>query len=265
MKEFHAAVRSSAVRLTASLAAVGALSVMAASPAFAQQPPSPPMSIGPMGPPGASGVGAARNRPSSVARYEDAASQRSFVVDRSGDKTLMRVEDSPEVLALRSTTAQRGDAFLRSDTGQLMLRVTEQGNVISYLWDKDGAPADMAGAAAPLNLAPISATLNERRKETAETLRRFTGADVTIFGTGEFAGYEAWTADVLTVLELGVVRASEMSADSVRKVKAVRLARASTPIVSLEDGELVLGVNPQAGFAGRPSSDAVAIVIASER
>ncbi len=263
MKVIHAEARSSAAA-RAALLALAVLVGTGAPAAFAQQPPAPPMSIAPPSAAAPAPQSMMRNRPAGVTRYEDVATQRSFVVDRTDGKTLMRVEDSPEVFALRSTTAQRGDAFLRSDTGQLMLRVTEQGNVISYLWDKDGAPADMAGAAAPLHMpSAVSASLNERRVAAAETLRRYAGSEVTIFGTGEFAGHEAWAVDMLTVLELGVQRASELSNDSVSKLKAVRLTRANKPAVGFDAGELVVAINPLAGYAGRPSSDAVAVAIAA--
>lgn len=259
MKEFHAACRR-AVAIFLGLTGV----VASAAPlASAQQQPPQAMSIAPSAPrPPA--PPASRGRPAGVQKYEDAATQRSFVVDRTGDETLMRMEDSPEVFALRSTTAQRGDAFLRNDTGQLMLRVTEQGNVISYIWDKDGVPADVSGAANPLSLPQISDSLNERRKAAAATLKRLAGHDVTIFGTSEFANQEAWAVDALTVLEIGVQRAADASGVSVQALKAVRLSRAPVASVTFgPTGELVLGVNPGSGYAGRPSSEAVAAALAA--
>ncbi len=198
-------------------------------------------------------------------KYEDTASQRSFVLDRSGDSALMKFDDSPEVYVLRSTTAQRGDAFLRSDAGELVLRVTELGNVISYLGDKDGAPADVAGDAAPLDAPSLSSSLTEQVKEAAGRLGATAGHDVTIFGAGGFTDQEGWAADALMVTVFGVERAEAARAGSVQKLRAVRLVRGKAPSVAFSDGELVMGVNPQAGYAGRPSSEAVAAVLAAGR
>ncbi|MBU6318119.1 MAG: DUF4908 domain-containing protein [Alphaproteobacteria bacterium] len=193
-----------------------------------------------------------------AAKYEDTVSQRSFVLDRSGDEPLIKFEDSPEVYALRSTTAQRGDAFLRSDAGDLILRVTELGNVISYLGNKDGAPADIAGAAAPLDAPAMPASLTDRVKEAAAHLSEMVGRDVTIFGAGAFSRQEAWASDALMVAVLGMERAVKVSPTDARRLTAVRLLRASQPRAVFSEGELVLELNPQEGYAGRPSSEAIA-------
>lgn len=193
-----------------------------------------------------------------AAKYEDTVSQRSFVLDRSGDEPLIKFEDSPEVYALRSTTAQRGDAFLRSDAGELILRVTELGNVISYLGNKDGAPADISGAAAPLDAPAMPASLTDRVKEAASRLSEMVGRDVTIFGAGAFARHEAWASDALMVAVLGMERAVKASPVDARRLTAVRLLRASQPRAVFAEGELVLELSPEEGYAGRPSSEAIA-------
>jgi hypothetical protein len=193
-----------------------------------------------------------------AAKYEDTVSQRSFVLDRSGDEPLIKFDDSPEVYALRASNAQRGDAFLRSDAGDLILRVTELGNVISYLGDKEGAPADMAGAASPLDAPPMPASLTDRVKEAASRLSASVGRDVTIFGAAAFSRQEAWAADALMVTVLGLERAMRASPAAARRLVTVRLARAVEPRAVFADGELVLELNPDEGYAGRPSSESIA-------
>ncbi|MDZ4761362.1 MAG: DUF4908 domain-containing protein [Alphaproteobacteria bacterium] len=241
------------------LASVWALAT-AAIPALAQQPAqrseAPALSYS---------TSRANSGPPGSAKYEDTASQRSFVLDRSTGDALMKFDDSPEVYALRATTAQRGDAFLRSDAGELVLRVTELGNVISYLGDKDGAPADIAGAAAPLDAPAMPSSLTERVREAATRLARLAGHEVTIFGTGAFADDEAWAADALMVTVFGVERANGLAGKAAAKLKAVRLVRAPAPMATFADGELVLSVNPSEGYAGRPSSEAIASVLTAAR
>ncbi len=88
-----------------------------------------------------------------AAKYEDSVSQRSFVLDRSGDETLMKFDDSPEVYALRATTAQRGDDFLRNDAGELMLRVTEAGQRHRLCRRQDGRSGGYCGRRRPAQCA----------------------------------------------------------------------------------------------------------------
>lgn len=245
-------------RLRVQTRVVAAVLAVAAGVPFganAQQPPPPTLSF-------------SNSRATSIppaAKYEDSVSQRSFVLDRSGDETLMKFDDSPEVYALRATTAQRGDDFLRNDAGELMLRVTEQGNVIAYVGAKTGAPADIAGAAAPLNAPAMSGSLTQSVKDAAESLSKIAGHDVTIFGAGEFASDEEWAADALTMTVLGVERANGLAHTAAQGLKAVRLDRAGAATATYKDGELVLGVNPDAGYAGRPSSEAIANAITAKR
>ncbi len=242
--------------LTSCLTSALAASAMALSiaPASAQQArQAPPVSDRP----DSSAFGFSSTRRSAAnksARYEDTATQREFVLDQTGDEVLMKFEDDPEVMALQSTTAQRGDAFLRSDSGELMLRVTEMGNVISYVGNKDGSPAAIAAAASPLDAPAMTESLTESVEELRESLTALAGHDVTVFGTGAFAQDERWAFDALLVTRIGVERAG----DAVHDLRSVRMVRMDEPTVSFADGELVLGVDPAEGYAGRPSSEAIA-------
>ena len=148
--------RARSLCLMSGVAGVLAAGAMALSaPASAQQArQAPPVADRPDA--AAQSFSSSRRAAPKINRYQDTATQRTFVLDRSGEDVLMKFEDDPEVMALQSTTAQRGDAFLRSDSGELMLRGTELGNVISYVGNKDGAPAAPAAAASPLDAPAIA-------------------------------------------------------------------------------------------------------------
>ncbi len=64
---------------------------------------------------------------------------------------------------------------------------------------------------------------------------------------------------------LGVERANGLAQTAAQDLKAVRLDRAPAATATYKDGELVLGVNPDAGYAGRPSSEAIANAITAKR
>lgn len=208
----------------------------------------------------------ARQAPSAGAtRYTDMASDQSFVVEERGRGALLQREGSDEVIPLRAETGQRGDTFFKTDSGQVMLRKTEAGNMVSFIGNKDGAPADIAGRAAPLNAPAMPASLDDLRKQSAARLSKMAGHEVTIFGTAEFADNEQWAADALTNVEIGVKSANGPAGRIASKLNAVRLVRSKAASVSFKDGELVLGVNPDQGYAGRASSDAIANALSASR
>jgi hypothetical protein len=254
MKEFHVPAGGSLAVLALALGFASAANAQQAAPRSAPAPTAP------------LGFTASRaSAPPPAAKYEDSVSQRSFVLDRSGDGPLLKFDDSPEVYALRATSAQRGDDFLRNDAGDLMLRVTEAGNVIAYVGAKTGAPADIAGVAAPLDAPAMTGSLTQRVKEAAANLGKMAGHDVTIFGTGAFGNDEEWASDALMMTVMGVQRADKSAHGAVQGLKSVRLVKSTMPTTTFHDGELLLGVNPLEGYAGRPSSEAVAKAIAVEK
>ncbi len=235
------------------------LAAFSGASAFAQQAPDGRMAAAPasaLAPYSASQSQSQQG--SGAALYRDSASQNMFVLDRTGGAALMKFSNSPEVKALKAATGPRGDTFLRDDSGRLMLRVTELGNVISYMGDKDGAPADLDAAASPLDAPIVSATLADIVEDARARLRKTVGRDVSVFGAASFADAEQWAGDALLVASLGVGQARKDKADIARNLESVRLIRAARPQIAIQNNELVLGVNPQLGYAGRPSSDSIA-------
>lgn len=253
VKDFH-----KPAGIPAACAAVAAgIAFGLAGPALAQQQPPSAQSTSVAPRPAAPGAGATR--------YTDMASDQSFVLEERGRSALLRLEGTGEVIPLQAVPAQRGDTFLRTPSGESLLRKTEAGNMVSYIGNKNGAPADIAGRAAPLNAPPMPASLNELRTEAAANLSKMAGHDVTIFGTAEFADHEQWAADALNNVEIGVERANGLAGRVAAKLSAVRLVRADAPSVSFEDGELVLGVNPEQGYLGRVSSDDISNALTASR
>lgn len=239
--------------------ATTAIAAVAAPGASAQQPVPKPEAAGAsfLAPRAKSGDG--------PVAYEDSATRRRFVLDRSGAEPLLKFEDSPEVYALRATTAQRGDDFLRSDTGSLILRVTELGNVIAFFGDANGAPAETAGPGTPLDRPPLTQSLADKVKDAGRRLTQLAGHEVTVFGAGEFADAEPWAADALLVAVMGVERANGIAGKAAGKLNALRLTRGEAPSAVFSKGELVLTVNPAEGYAGRPSSEVIARALSAGR
>ena len=246
MKEFHVPAARSAA-----LAAVAAIALGFAAPAFAQQPPAA----------GAS----AQSRSAGATKYTDMGSDRSFVLEERGREALLQVEGSSEVMILEAVPGPRGDTFLKSKSGEVVVRKTEAGNMVSYISNKNGAPADVAGRVGSLDSPPLPQSLNEIRARSAARLSKLAGHDVTIFGTPEFTSDEQWAADALANVEIGVQRANGLAGKAASRLTAVRIVRAKAASVSFKDGELVLGVNPAEGYSGRVSSEAITNVLTASR
>lgn len=201
---------------------------------------------------------AAERSASSANRYEDASSDRSFLFQQKGKEAIVKFEDTNEVMVLQAVPAQRGDTFLRNDNGQVLFRLTEQGNLVSYVDNKSGAPVALLGPiGAPLSVPPLAKSLNELRASTAGRLTKLAGHDVTVFGVAEVAASESWTTDFLSDVVTGVEKASGFAGRGTANLIEVRLVKAAAPLAAFKDGSLVLSVNPGAGEAGRPSVESI--------
>jgi hypothetical protein len=121
---------------TATLAAI----LTAATPSAAEQ--LSPLSAGLFGSP---------QPPAPHAEKFITLGREGFTLDRSGPAPLMQFDGADEVMVLRASQGPRGDEFLKTDKGQLVLRVTSIGGVTVYTSANDnGAPAAIAGPARPL-------------------------------------------------------------------------------------------------------------------
>jgi hypothetical protein len=261
VKEIHATAGRPAATAVLAALALGFAAAIAAAPASAQQPP--PSTF-------AQGKAAQAQRSANTAtkggtRYTDMASDKNFILENRGSDVLLQVEGDPEVRTLVPVPAQRGDVFFKDDRGQVVLRVTEQGNVVSYLANKEGSPADLIGYVAPLSTPAMTSSLNELRLHAAQRLAKLAGHEVTIFGTSEFSRNEAWAADALNNVVAGVERANGLAGKTATKLTTVRLVRTQAPSVVFKDGELVLGVNPDEEFGGRVSSEAITNALTAAR
>jgi hypothetical protein len=198
-------------------------------------------------------------------RFEDAVTQRSMIVQQVGRQAIVKFEDTSEVMILQSVPAPRGDTFLRNDKGEVMFRMTEQGNLVSYMDNAIGVPAVRVGPATALSVPPMAASLDQLRSNAAKRLSKLAGHDVTIFGAAEFAANEDWVTDVLGNVVSGAEMANGQAGRIVAELNKVRLARGTEASVSYSNGELLLGVNPSKGEAGHPSADQIARSLATAR
>lgn len=249
----------------AARAATGALAASALwgslSAAFAQPPPPPPTF--------ATTRANASMSPaqSGAARYMDMGSDRNtgFVLEQRGSVVLLQVDGSDEIFSLMPMPGPRGDTFFIDFRGRTLIKVTQGGSVVSYLHNTSGAPADPAGRVPALSQPAMTASLDAMRARAASDLSKLAGHEVTIWGTQSFGSNEAWAADALSILVLGVRNANGLAGKAAARVEKVTLVRAKTPRVTFSDGELTVQVNPDDGWAGRVTPEAITAALTSAR
>lgn len=200
-------------------------------------------------------------------RYIDmgSANDAGFVLEQRGTMVLLKVDGSDNVLSLMPVPGQRGDTFFMDFAGRMVLRVTAQGNVVSYIHNASGSPAEASAKAAPITPGAMSASLDKMRANAASELSKLAGHEVTIWGTQSFASDEAWAADALNIIVLGVKNANGMAGRAASKIEKVTVRRGKAPKVGFTEGELTIDVNPDDGWSGRVTPEAITTTLTASR
>lgn len=248
---------------SAALALAAAFAAGFAAPAMAQQGDLPPPTFA------TTRSNASMSLDAGGTRYvdlgADAKSTKSFVLEQRGSVVLLQQEGSKEILSLMPVPGPRGDTIFMDYTGRTVLKVSKAGNVISYLHNPTGAPADPAGRVPPLSSPAMTESLDAMRANAVKELSRMAGHDVTIWGTQAFSNNEAWAADALSILLLGVKTANGHAGRAAEELDKVTLRRGKAPKVSFKDGELVIDVNPDDVWAGRITPEDVSKALTQSR
>lgn len=189
-------------------------------------------------------------------RYQTPDGRVRFVLDRSGARVaLVRFEGSDEVHVLRSVPGPRGDEFFKTDTGDVLLRVTALGSVIVYTdAARTGAPASLAGRAGPM--APPSAPQGglQARMDALQRESARRGRPVTFIAPSNAQGPASGVvADAAARAAEGLAAAAPQAI----VVRRVVIRYGDRPGAFVVNESLTVTVAPQMGYAGRPSAAAI--------
>jgi len=206
--------------------------------------------------------------PPPVARYVSDEGE-AFVFDRSSPTPLLRFEESQEVYVLRPEPAARGDVLYRDDVGEPVLRVTRLGGLTLFSHGRPGgAPAALAGHAqvirmqtlSPLGLGQKLLQASYRATKAAKHLIEFDAPEVT-------PGAEPAYADAFAVAAEAVVHISRRNDGRTLVKRFARVIFLPGPRgeATLRRGVVSITVNPNQGFAGRPSSARIVQAVALGR
>lgn len=185
-----------------------------------------------------------------------ADSGEAFILDRSGQRPLLRFDQREETWVLRPTAAPRGDVIYRNDAGDQILRVTPGGGMTVYTPRVPaGSPASFSGpgqSLTPPTMGPFRLfQLMERR---SAMISQALGRLVEINLTGERS--EALCVEALVVTTDAVIRIarSPTARQHLSQLRSITIIEGGRTSVTYVRGQLLVVVNPDEGMAGRPSS-----------
>lgn len=195
-----------------------------------------------------------------------------FVVDLAADQSLLvRFDSSPEIWVLRPHAGPRGDVIYKNDVGEPVLRATRVGGLTLFTPNNPGGVAAAFAGDAPGLRPPTVST-------PGDLLRAFTQASARAGrATQQVISFEArdvplaaapFFADAAQVVAEAFMRVASRADSATRGIgrwSKVEFFVGRTPSVSAGAGDLRVTLAPERGFAGRPSSERIAGVIARAR
>lgn len=188
-----------------------------------------------------------------------AESGEAFILDRSGQRPLLRFDRRDETWVLRPTAAPRGDVIYRNDAGDQILRVTPGGGMTVFTpRAPSGSPASLAGpgqSLTPPTLGP--AQLFSLMARRSAMISQAMGRLVEINLSGERS--EALCVEALIVTTEAVIRIarSPTARQHLSQLRSITIVEGERASVTYSRGRLVVVVDPDEGLAGRPSSERV--------
>ncbi len=186
-----------------------------------------------------------------------AESGEAFILDRSGQRPLLRFDRRDETWVLRPSAAPRGDVIYRNDAGDQLLRVTPGGGMTVYTpRAPGGSPASFSGpgqSLTPPTLGPaqLFQLMARRSAMLSQAMGRLIEINVDTGEQAEGLSVEALILSTDAVLRIARSPTARSSLDRLRSITIVEGARAS---VTYARGDLRIVVAPVQGVAGRPSS-----------
>lgn len=180
-----------------------------------------------------------------------------FILDRSGQRPLLRFDRRDETWVLRPSAAPRGDVIYRNDAGDQLLRVTPGGGMTVYTTlAPGGSPASFSGpgqSLTPPTLGPaqLFRLMARRSAMLSQSLGRLIEINVDTGEQAEGLSVEALILSTDAVLRIARSPTARSSLDRLRSITINEGPRAS---VTYARGDLQIVVAPVQGVAGRPSS-----------
>jgi hypothetical protein len=176
----------------------------------------------------------------------------------------LKYDSSPEVWALLSQPAPRGDVIYKNDLGEPVLRATRLGGLTVFTSQRPGgSAAALTGESQPLRLPAIGPQALLERLAQASARASRAAKRLIPFEADATPASAPLVADAAVVTAEAVVRIMRRpdSRTLLARFSKVKLVEGKKPAAALEQGVIRITVNPALGLAGRPSSDRIITVV----
>ena len=202
-----------------------------------------------------------------VARFR-ADNGDGFVLQRFGSNAYLKFESSPEVWALNGVGGARGDTIFRNDVGEPVLRMTRLGGFTLFTGDQpDGLAVSLAGAAGPLKTpGPIGpSALFQALAASSARASRAAQHLISFVVVPDATPKTDWLfADAAVNCAEAFVRLAQQGADGrslASRFGRVEFLAGGSVQAMAASGVVRITVAPGKGFAGRPSSQRILLLI----
>lgn len=185
-----------------------------------------------------------------------------FILDRTGQRPLLKFEGNGEVWALEPQAAPRGDVIYKNDIGEPVLRATRLGGLTVFTPNQpDGAAAALMGNGAPIRMQSIGpeelfAVLAAASARASRAAKRLIPIEAKANDQSAPLVADAAGRAADAVVRMTRKRSSRKFVDKIAKI-VIGEGRRPEATMSAE-GVVRISVTPDLGLAGRPSSERVA-------
>lgn len=211
-------------------------------------------------------LGNRRAEVATVSRFERADGGGGFVLDRSASPVLFRWSGETEVLVLTARRAAGGETSLVTDWGYEVLRVNSIGGATLYPPDvPSGVIADQWEPAGPLRMGTRSVDeVVDRVNWAVGALREELSHPVQIdYGAAPREGLTVMF-EAIDLAVTGLRKARLRDAQAASTLTQMRFIVGERVSVRYDGNTLTVTIDPDAGFAGRPSSERIAHIVSGE-
>ena len=192
--------------------------------------------------------------------FDRADGRGRFILDRTSQPNLLWTEGSMEIHAAYRGRAAGGGEVWRTDTDRIILRTSNLGGWTYFPPDRpDGVIVDPVGAARTLVAAPAGPDeLQDAARDMVDTLARLSRNEVSAELTSLTPDQNPYIIDSMVMVAYGAEAAPRRD---LRNLEIVRVGVGEAPRASFDGRTLDVSVAPRMGYAGRPSSEAIRLIV----
>lgn len=190
---------------------------------------------------------------SQISHYFDSdITSNVLQLDMTGPYAALILDGSEEVWALSKVSGPRGDMLLKTDTGRIMLRLTDLGAATLYRNEASlGEPVTIGQTAAFIAPMGVRSDVRLNRESALIHLAPFMSDETKL----SFAPGADNDPDLLRSALANLKQALKVMGDKRPLLGHIEFQTAARPSAHFDGHAFIIALTPGQGFAGRPSSE----------